>query len=131
MRTSMKTVMVMVLLALTSTGDLFGQCPSNLGFENGVFSPWSTSTDSNFITPGSRRYYKPGLSPIIASYGSTDRWLGTISKPDPACGTYLTRVGNAGIKATADTVYRKYVIDSLSDKLTIYSRGVSEIAHNY
>ncbi len=131
MRTSVKTVMVMVLLTLTFAGDLFGQCPSNLGFDNGVFSPWSTSTDSNFITPGSRIYYKPGLSPIVASYGSTDRWLGTISKPHPSCGNYLTRVGNAGINATADTVYRKYIIDSLSDKLTIYSRGVSEIAHNY
>lgn len=131
MRTSVKTVLVMVLLTLTKAGELFGQCAPNMGFDNGVFSPWSTSTDSNFITPASRMYFKPGLSPIVASYGSTDRWLGTISKPHPSCGNYLTRVGNAGLLATADTVYRTYVIDSLSDKLTIYSRGVSEIAHNY
>ncbi len=131
MRTSVKIVLVMVLLTLTKSDNLFAQCASNMGFDNGVFSPWSTSTDSNFITPGSRRYYKPGKSPIIASYGSTDRWLGTISKPDASCGSYLTRVGNPGLLATADTVYRTYVIDSLSDKLTIYSRGVSEIAHNY
>ncbi len=131
MRTYVQTVMVMILLAITKPSYLKAQCAPNMGFDNGTFSPWTTSTDSNFITPGSRRYYKPGKSPIIASYGSTDAWLGTISKPNAACGNYLTRIGNKGVNATADTVYRTYIIDSLSDKLTIYSKGVVELAHNY
>ncbi len=130
MKFYLKTMVVMAFLTLMQT-DINAQCAANMGFDNGNFGSWSTSTDSNFITPASRMYFKPGLSPIIASYGSVDAWLGTISKPSSLCGNYLTRVGNKGLLATADTVYRTYIIDSLSDKLTIYSKGVVELAHNY
>ncbi len=131
MRIHVQTVMVMIFLAITNPTKTYAQCASNMGFDNGVMSPWITATDSNYITPGSRIHYKPGLSTVVVGYGSTDQWLGTISKPNALCGNYLTRVGNKGLKATADTVYRTYIIDSLSDKLTIFCRGVSEIAHNY
>lgn len=107
------------------------QCPSNLGFDNGNFTGWTTSTDSLFIQPANRVYSKPGINQKVVAYGSTDQWLGTIKKPNSTVGSYLVRVGNKGVKAVADTVYRKYVIDSVSDKLTIYSIGVSELAHNY
>src|SRR4051812_6814549 len=91
------------------------QCPSNLGFDNGNFTGWTTSTDSLFIQPANRVYSKPGINQHIVSYGSTDQWLGTIKKPNSAVGSYLVRIGNKGVKAVADTVYRKYVIDSISD----------------
>jgi hypothetical protein len=119
------------LLPLGQTYKGYGQCKSNMGFESGSFASWSTSTDSNFITPASRRYFNPGISPKVVSYGVTDMWLGTITRPNSTVGNYLTRVGNRGLRAVADTVYRTYIIDSLSDKLTIYSMGVSELAHNY
>jgi len=124
-------MLVMGLLPLIQTESCFAQCKTNMGFESGSFVNWTTSTDSNFITPGSRIYFKPGISPKIVSYGISDNLLGTIARPNSTCGNYLTRVGNKGLRAVADTVYRTYIIDSLSDKLTIYCKGVSELAHNY
>lgn len=110
---------------------LTAQCASNMGFENGNFSGWSTATDSNFITPASRRYIVPGVNMGVINYGGTDMYLGTIARANANVGNRLIKVGNRGVRATADTVYRRYVIDSLSDKLTIYSIGVVELAHNY
>src|SRR5690606_30970977 len=65
------------------------------------------------------------------NYGGTDMYLGTITAPNPSAGNMCIKVGNRGVRAVADTVYRSFVIDSLSDKLTIYSIGVVEQAHNY
>jgi hypothetical protein len=131
MKKLLTILLLMGLLTLINTTDGFGQCQSNMGFENGTFANWTTSTDSNFITPASRIYYKPGISPKVVSYGVTDMFLGTINSPNANAGSYLARVGNRGLRAVADTVYRTYIIDSLSDKLTIYCKGVSELAHNY
>lgn len=109
----------------------FAQCASNLGFESGNFTGWSRATDSNFITPASRRYINPGVNMGVINYGATDMYLGTINQANSSVGSRLIKVGNRAVRATADTVYRKYIVDSLSDKLTIYSYGVVELAHNY
>lgn len=109
----------------------FGQCANNIGFESGNFTSWTTVTDSDFITPATRRYIKPGRNMGVINYGGTDVILGTLFKANSTVGNKLIKVGNRSVNATADTVYRKYVIDSLSDKLTIYSYGVVELAHNY
>lgn len=125
------TKILVVLTAIILPELLSAQCASNMGFENGNLSGWSTATDSNFITPGSRRYMVPGVNMGVINYGGTDMYLGTISRANSTVGNRLVKVGNRSLRATADTVYRRYVIDSLSDKLTIYSIGVVELAHNY
>jgi hypothetical protein len=43
----------------------------------------------------------------------------------------LQRIGNSSVNGTSDTIYRKYIIDSLSDGISIYSIGVSQGAHAY
>lgn len=108
-----------------------GQCATNIGFESGNFTGWNRATDSNFITPASRRYIVPGVNMGVINYGGTDMYLGTINRANVTVGNKLIKVGNRTVNATADTVYRTYIVDSLSDKLTIYSKGVVELAHNY
>ena len=125
---------IYIILAITSLFSILeinGQCASNMGFENGNFGSWSTVTDSLFINAPASFITRPGRNMAVVSYGATDAWLGTINRPNISAGNRLIRVGNRGVRAVSDTVYRKYVIDSLSDKLTIYSMGVSELAHNY
>jgi hypothetical protein len=125
---------IYVILAITSlffAGEAKGQCASNMGFENGNFGSWSTVTDSLFINTPANFISRPGRNMAVVNYGVTDLWLGTINRPNLSVGNRLIRVGNRGVRAVSDTVYRKYIIDSLSDKLTIYSIGVSELAHNY
>ncbi len=123
--------LMMAMWSLIISTESFGQCASNIGFESGNFSGWSTATDSNFITPSQRRYMTPGINMGVVNYGGTDMYLGTIFRANSTVGNRLIKVGNREVRATADTVYRKYVVDSLSDKLTIYSYGVVELAHNY
>ena len=89
--------MVMVSLTFMRPEKLQGQCKSNMGFDNGNFGSWTTSTDSNFVAPGSNFYYKPGINHVVAAYGSTDAWLGTITKPNASCGNYMIRLGNKGV----------------------------------
>lgn len=129
-------IQVHYLLILVAWAILFplksdGQCASNIGFENGNFTSWITVTDSNFITPASRQYLVPGINMGVINYGGTDAILGSIFRANSNVGNKLIKVGNRTVQATADTVYRQYIIDSLSDKLTIYSYGVVELAHNY
>lgn len=123
--------LMMAMWSLIISTEVYGQCASNIGFENGNFSGWSTATDSNFITPASRRYIVPGVNMGVVSYGGTDMFLGTIFRANSTVGNRLIKVGNRAVRATADTVYRTYIVDSLSDKLTIYSYGVVELAHNF
>ncbi len=124
-------LLVTGLLPLIHPNETFGQCASNMGFESGNFTSWTTSTDSLFIQPLNRVYSKPGINQKVVAYGGTDMYLGTINKPHTSAGNYVARVGNRSLRAVADTVYRTYIVDSLSDKLTIYSIGVVELAHNY
>lgn len=123
--------MMMVLWSLFIPNKLSAQCASNIGFESGNFSGWSTATDSVFINASQRRYMTPGVNMGVVTYGGTDMYLGSLFRANSTVGNRLIKVGNIGVRATADTVYRTYVIDSLSDKLTIYSYGVVELAHNY
>lgn len=122
---------VLAITSLFSVVRLNAQCASNMSFENGNFGGWSTVTDSLFVNAPSSFISRPGINMAVVSYGATDAWLGQINRPHSTAGNRLIRVGNRGVKAVADTVYRKYVIDTLNDKLTIYSMGVSELAHNY
>lgn len=125
---------IYIILAITSLfaiTEAHAQCASNMGFENGNFGSWTTATDSLFIQPANRVYSSPGVNMQVVNYGVTDAWLGTINRPNLTVGNRLTKIGNRGVRAVSDTVYRRYIIDSLSDKLTIYSIGVSELAHNY
>ena len=123
---------MLAIISLIGIGEIKGQCASNMGFENGNFGSWSTVTDSLFINAPSKKFItRPGRNMAVVSYGATDAWLGTINRPHSSAGNRLIRVGNRGVRAVSDTVYRKYIIDTLSDKLTIYSMGVSELAHNY
>ncbi|MEZ4804446.1 MAG: hypothetical protein R2852_02885 [Bacteroidia bacterium] len=102
-----------------------------MGFESGNFTDWNTATDSLYIEPWNRVWTNPGTNSYVVDYGVTDRWLGTITRANTNVGNKLIKVGNSGVRAVADTVFRTYIIDSLSDKLTIYSIGVSQLAHNY
>jgi hypothetical protein len=61
----------------------------------------------------------------------TDPILGVINRADNRVGNYLARIGNSSVNGTSDTIYRKYIIDSLSDGISIYSIGVSQGAHAY
>ncbi len=129
-----KQIPIYIILALSSlfyAGNLQAQCASNMGFENGNFGSWTTATDSLFIQPANRVYTSPGINMRVVNYGVTDAWLGTINRPHTTAGNRLVRIGNRGVRAVADTVYRTYIVDSLSDKLTIYSMGVSELAHDF
>lgn len=120
---------VVLLYGVLNPSEIKAQCASNIGFENGNLSSWNTSTDSLYIQPANRVWTNPGINSSIVSYGITDAWLGTVNSPSSQAGSYMVKVGNRGLRAVSDTVYRTFVIDSLSDKLTIYSMGVSEIAH--
>src|SRR5690606_33435594 len=100
------------------------QCAPNMGFENGNLNNWNTATDSIYIQPANRVYTTPGTNMGVVNYGGTDMYLGTITAPNPSAGNMCIKVGNRGVRAVADTVYRSFVIDNLSDKLTIYSIGV-------
>ncbi|MCC6818342.1 MAG: T9SS type A sorting domain-containing protein [Bacteroidia bacterium] len=124
---------IMVLVALSSIlpSKVSAQCANNIGFENGNFTGWTTATDSVFINASQRRYITPGINMGVLNYGGTDMYLGTVSAANATVGSKVIKVGNRAVRATADTVYRTYIIDSLSDKLTIYSYGVVELAHNY
>lgn len=120
-----------ILLLLLSAEQIHAQCANNMGFESGNFSSWNTATDSLFIQPANRVNLNPGRNMAVVNYGVTDAWLGTITRANTTVGNRLVKIGNRGVRAVADTVYRSYIVDSLSDKLTIYSIGVSELAHNY
>ncbi len=124
--------LAILLILNTIIGDLEAQCPLNIGFDSAKFAPgWISVTDSNFISSTSNIYIKPGISPVVVNYNIKDFYLDTIKKPSSDCGNNLLRVGNRGIKATADTAYYSFIVDSLADKITLYSKGVSELAHNY
>jgi hypothetical protein len=131
MKNRVPICILLAIISLFSIVEINGQCASNMGFENGNFGSWSTVTDSLFINAPSNFITRPGRNMAVVSYGATDAWLGTINRPHSSAGNRLIRLGNRGVRAVSDTVYRKYVIDSLSDKLTIYSMGVSQLAHNY
>jgi|GEM_PF-4163035 len=131
MNKQLRNFLLLFLLAFSCREQIQAQCAGNIGFESGNFSGWSTATDSLFHLPASNVYSNPGINSRVISYGATDAWLGTINRPNSTVGNRLVRVGNRGVRAVADTVYRRYVIDSLSDKLTIYSYGVVEKAHDY
>lgn len=120
-----------LLCLLFISTDLYSQCPTNSGFESGNLSSWNSSTDSIYMTPASRVYSKPGVNTNVVGYGLTDPILGVINRADNKVGNYVSRVGNSSVNGTADTIYRKYIIDSLSDGLSIYSLGVSQGAHAY
>lgn len=120
-----------LLCLLFISTDLFSQCPTNSGFELGNLTSWESSTDSIYMTPASRVYTKPGINTNVVGYGITDPILGLIYRADNKVGNYLSRVGNSSVRGVSDTIYRKYIIDSLSDEINIYSLGVSQGAHAY
>ena len=131
MKNRVPIYIILVIISLFSIVEMNGQCASNMGFENGNFGSWSTVTDSLFINTPTNIITRPGRNMAVVSYGATDAWLGVINRPNSSVGNRLIRVGNRGVRAVSDTVYRRYIIDSLSDKLSIYSMGVSELVHNY
>jgi hypothetical protein len=120
-----------ILYNIFVSTNLYSQCSSNSGFESGNLSSWNSSTDSIYMTPASRVYSKPGINTNVIGYGVTDPILGVINRADNRVGNYLARIGNSSVNGTSDTIYRKYIIDSLSDGISIYSIGVSQGAHAY
>lgn len=122
---------VVLLSTLLYMQGISAQCPSNMSFENGNLSSWSYTTDSLFPQPANRVYSNPGVNSAVVAYGVTDAWLGTINAPHTQAGNYMVKIGNRAVRGVADTVYRTYIIDSLTDKLTIYSLGVSQLAHSF
>lgn len=124
-------VILLLLSCLIYRQSAQAQCANNIGFENGNLGSWSTATDSMFINAPFSNYTTPGTNMAVMNYGGTDMYLGTITAPSTTAGSKCVKIGNSGVRAVADTVYREYVVDSLSDKLTIHSIGVVEYAHNY
>lgn len=132
MKKLLQKLLILAFLAIISSETSNAQCVSNIGFENGNFGGWSTATDSLFINSFPNRVYlNPGRNMGVINYGGVDAILGTIFRANPTVGNRLIKVGNRGVRAVSDTVYRSFVIDSLSDKISIYSYGVVELAHNY